>query len=73
MKTAADSPLKDGHCMNCLDKFITLKNPVHPNVLFPVKAAMLIGWQDHRIHRLMMFGLNWPSVFRVEDLQIILC
>lgn len=27
MRTAADSPLKDGHCINCLDKFITLKNP----------------------------------------------
>lgn len=26
-KSVADSCLKDGHCMNCLDKFVTLKNP----------------------------------------------
>ena len=44
-----------------------------PIVLFTVKAAMLIGWQDHRIPTPMMLGLNWPRVFRGEDLQTILC
>jgi hypothetical protein len=47
-------------------------------VLFTVKAAILIGLWDHWIHNLTMmqakqFGLNWPNVFREDDLQVIFC
>jgi hypothetical protein len=41
---------------------------IHILDLFIVKAAMLVGWQDHWIHTLVIiqvkFGSNWPIIFK---------